>query len=677
MKTNSQSNLNFDYYNKLPKSYYSFNRPEWEKPFMIKSNDKLIDLNSGNILNFLYSNLSSFSVKIDKVDHAPVYLGVLQSFVEVAQNQRINLIGKDVDFFGDEWNFIELRMRTQASTHFVFNLKNATQGLSDYYNIVLRLLLYYAISDKGINHTSTYGTFNMIKNFVREIFKIRVYNLRNLNRSDIEKYIEQQEWAYSSQAKAKTAIKYFLSVYSFLVEDIYTKDINEYLSDINRQKIKAIIEENKTPLLSTEAFQRIEIALQVVLKSETNPLKDRLTAGLALVCMQTGLRRSELVVLEKSSLVIEKVGDKILGRLSYYSAKTHHKQENIITTIATPIAIAVINEMIKIDKDNKSKYLAFDDNGMPMTSDKLNSNFINLIFDNSLEMGLINNTHSSQFHKTIKIKDAVKQVCRKIKQPSKISIDDLISFPTFTQFRVYFASDLKARGVDDRRISLLLGHSSKDMFGYYVRGAGEIQEEKQAIEQLIYEIADNKVNLLGPKGNEFESRIKNFIEKNSFNVKENLGQIIDGIINESELRIKLGGFCIHSNKRRTCHFDTSTDEFLCAYGCCPNHCHTYYSAPITYSKFKDIIMAVSYNQEKDYVQQTEKEIKKLKAVIVNELKPEIEDLRYQLTKQSAEEIIGRHPDTEIIISNIIEITLEIESWLININNFERKIKGNM
>jgi site-specific recombinase XerD len=675
LETNNQINLDRNEYNLLPKEHQSFTRPEWGKPFIMNIDGKSIDLNSGNILNLLYSKLSNFSVEIEKADSAPVYLGSLQNFIQVAKERKINLIGKDIDFFGDEWDFREFRLRTQAPTHFRYNLKNATDGLNDYFNIVLRLFLYYIISDKGVQHTSTYSTFNTIKNFVQEIFRKRIYNLKYLNRSDIENYIEQKKWLYSSQTKGKTAIKYFLSMYSFVIEDVYTKDIDHFLSDVDRTKLNAIVLENKIPLLSTEIFNKIETELLKTLNNDKKHKKFRLVAGLVLICMQTGLRPSELVNLEKKSLTIEKFGDKVLGKLSYYSSKTRHKQENIITTIATTKAINVFNKMIEIDKENCSKYLAFDKDGLPFAVGKFSGRFRRLCVESCIEMGLMHNSNPSQFVSTIKMKDALRQYATRAKPPSGTKEEDLISLPTLTQFRVYFASDLRARGVDDRRISLMLGHSSKDMFGYYARGAGEVQEEKQAIEQLIYEVADNKASLLGPKGNEFESRIKKFMEKNNYNVKENLRQIIDGITNESELRMKLGGFCIHSSKRRTCHYDTTTDEFFCAYGCCPNHCHTYFSAPITYEKFKEIVVAVKYNLSNSFNQQAEKEMKKLKVIILYELKPEIDDLVLQLSKQSAESIMERHPNTEHIINSIDEIKNEIAEWTENISKLEKKIKG--
>lgn len=674
MENKNQIRISQNEYDLLPNEYFSFAKPEWEKQYFLEVKGNIIDLNSGSVLNSLYSKISDFNIMVENPESAPAYLGTLQSFIQAAQNKKINLVGKEIDFFGDNWDFRDYRHRTQASTHFQFNLKNATEGLSDYYNIVLRMFLYYTISDKGILHSSTYGIFNMVKNFIQTMFERRIYNLRNLNQSDIEDYINQKDWSYSSQVKAKTSIKYFLTMYSFVIEDVYTKNIDNYLCDVDRTKLNSIVEANKIPLLSTDTYYKIQVVFTKMLEDELLKSKFRLIAGLFLICMQTGLRPSELVNLEKKSLTLESVADKVLGKLTYYSSKTHHKQENIVTTIATEKTIEVFNKMLEIGKDVETKYLGFDEKGNPFPVGKISGRFRRVCIEHCLEMGLINNPNTNQFVSTLTMKEAIQSYRTRVKPPVGTKESDLISLPTLTQFRVYFASDLRARGVDDRRVSLMLGHSSKDMFGYYTRGAGEIQEEKQAIEQLIYEVADNKVSLLGPKGIELESKIKKFMSKNHYNVKENLKEIIDGISNESELRMKLGGFCIHSNKRRTCHYDTTTDEFFCAYGCCPNHCHTYYSSPITYQKFKEIIKAVSYNQDNNYIQQAEKEMKKLKVVIQNELKPEIEDLVLQISKQSAESIIERHPNTKYIIDNLEQIKQEMAVWSINIAKVESKIK---
>ena len=240
--------------------------------------------------------------------------------------------------------------------------------------------------------------------------------------------------------------------------------------------------------------------------------------------------------------------------------------------------------------------------------------------------------------------------------------NDYVCCPTMTQFRVYFASELHERGVDYKTISYLLNHKTEEMWGYYVRPKHDVQEDIDFSKEVVGEIIRDETKILGPKGDAIKIKIDEMIKENNFNIVKDFNAIVDMVCNQMPIRAKEGGFCIKSNPRRECRHDAPTDEFLCAYGCCPNHCHFYFHAHISYQKCVDIKKCFDYNKEQGFVNQSQKELYKLDAIMNQELIPELNELEVQLNKRSIDDIISVHPDITNIIHNLKEIKEEIEIW---------------
>lgn len=117
-----------------------------------------------------------------------------------------------------------------------------------------------------------------------------------------------------------------------------------------------------------------------------------------------------------------------------------------------------------------------------------------------------------------------------------------------------------------------------------------------------------------------------------------------------------------SNPRRECRHDAQTDEFMCAYGCCPNHCHMYFMLPISYEKVKTLLKTYEYNIQAGFVNAAEKEAYKLNYAINSELLPELHETRNELTKRTAESIINSHPGMAVVIDRLDDIEKEVQEW---------------
>jgi len=625
------------------------------------------------MLNYFYAKLCAFNIEDENASKLPGYFQTLDNFISMANNQKITISGIEIDFFADIWEFKSLAKRTQSKTQFVYSFKDFLSTTNDYFDITLRLFLLYMLTTKNPAHTSSYGHFYNTKACLKRIFDLGVRNFRNLTLQNVVGVMNQSQWSYSTRTKHMLSLKYFLHVYSFMVEDVLTKEIYDYLCNINTSLIHAQQEQNKTPLLPDDFFELLHRVMANILDSQTSDIRTKMIAGLIIIGMQTGMRPSELTSLEKKSLRVLRNGDVMTGLIHYYSSKTGRLKELTNETIATPIAIDTFRKLIALDPSGKSPYIAFNKCNEKYSQEYLSASLRRICLMNCRVLGIVNTPNHIQFKSNVQVKDLSFEEFRYVVQQGDILLTDSISLPSFVQFRVYFASFWRAKGVGDREVSSMFGHLTYMMFGKYGRESNLIQDRKQQME-LIEGIVNDEVTILGPKGKALQNKIEKFIRENNVNVETDISELLEKLLNVVEIRTKRGGFCIHSNLRRTCQIDSETDEFLCAYGCCPNHCHTYYSSPVTYNKFQDSIKVVEYNERSGFLRQVEKEMRKLKNLLLHELVPELNDIVLQVEKLSKNDIINRHPDTKDIIENLDDIYVEINSWLSKIEIVLTKIK---
>ena len=117
-----------------------------------------------------------------------------------------------------------------------------------------------------------------------------------------------------------------------------------------------------------------------------------------------------------------------------------------------------------------------------------------------------------------------------------------------------------------------------------------------------------------------------------------------------------------ANPDRDCWYDGVTNEFMCAYGCCPNHCHMYFMAPVSLQKARSIAKAMEYNLACEYVNAAEKEAFKLKTCLDNELTIELQEVQREIAEHGTDWVTARHPETKTVIDNMNSIFEEITEW---------------
>lgn len=612
---------------------------------------------------------------------------IQQTYLELAETkQDIVISGVKIKFADDFWDFSSKYKAGKTVSSYTYNFDNGYM-LSDYQKTVLKLFVFYNITEFGLHNGSNKNKFLEALKIMNYMNQKDIVSIEDLTLKDLKEYYESQNIIYTTMTKRRRALKDFLVFYSLIATDVLTKEINRWFNNIDTDVINAIQKKNKAPLLTSTFYKKYTSLLyEAVVNLETDKFK-RGCYGLLYIGTQTGLRASELTLLRVQDLEIQEVKGtnslkgKKLGILHYRSTKSGNGKTHIYDngkTTANKKVIEVYEILEKLfDEERKVLNVDFlvprDMNAAPNGRDKnkraqiinsaLNTENHRFCLENANELKIINSPDQESFEsKKIYSGKGDSRISTKRYVDAGVKEGDVVCFPTIRQFRVYVASEYRERGISDRTVASAFNHHCVEMYGYYARPKHDIQEDIDFSKEIVKDIVKDETKILGPKGEAFTEKINQIIEDNNFNVEKDLDAIIDKVCKEVPIRAKNGGFCIKSNPRRQCRHDAATDEFMCAYGCCPNHCHMYFMLGVTYEKVHTLIKTYEYNLNAGFKNASEKEAYKLNYAIVNELLPEIEETKNEIQLRGSEWIVQAHPEMEDIINNLDEIEQEALEW---------------
>lgn len=645
----------------------------------------------------------SNAISKDNIDFYEIVLQNYKSFTEVGETEladvspmqsNIRLIQKIyLDFISttkpvtianvpitlsdNRWDFSSQFKSGKTANWYIYQF----DGFTLYQETILKLYVLYKISDKGIHNSTIHGKFDMIKRIFNYMDERNYVSLKEMKAEDYQDWLDSRHVSKRTTTNIKILIKELTVFYSLIAEDIYTPELKAWLEDTHKEEDDAERELNKTALLPTDFYIEYTKKLYETVMDKSKETYDRSIAGLLYIGTQTGLRTAELTILRVQDLEIKTFRDKTIGIINYRSTKSvtsRNKVYEMGKMNANKKVIEVYQLIIELLADLRKKYDT--DILVPVKSKKNtkshnNRNNITTLYLGSLnrsfcfahreELGLLNAKNRDFFAGCYTFSSMEKDghvFSIKTMREAGIKPGDTLSYPTIRQFRVYVASELRARGVSDRTTAYVFNHHCIEMYGYYTRPMHSVQEDIDFSREIIKDVVKDQTKILGPKGDALTNKINGIIAENNFNVEKDLDAIIEKVCNEVPIRAKLGGFCMKSNPRRECRHDADTDEFLCAYGCCPNHCHMYFMLPITWDKAKTIKQTYDYNIQAGYKNASEKEGYKLLSTIVKELLPELEETKRELSRRTKAEIVKAHPDMGCIINNLNLIEKEVLEW---------------
>lgn len=121
--------------------------------------------------------------------------------------------------------------------------------------------------------------------------------------------------------------------------------------------------------------------------------------------------------------------------------------------------------------------------------------------------------------------------------------------------------------------------------------------------------------------------------------------------------------CIRCGEVIPCASNNSTDVIYCAFGMCPNHCHMFFMADISYDEYLNHKDAVKYNQDNGFKKAYQKELHKLTYHLENSLIPELEMLGEEIQRHGEEDILEKYPQLTYIVEHYETINKEVNLWI--------------
>ncbi len=554
----------------------------------------------------------------------------------------------NIKFESKKWDFRPY-FTMKKTADLVFNFKSVPEcylNLAKFY-----VLLNFLNSDKKIS--SIFRYFIEIRSFLIYLYENSITKVESVMNNTIEAYMDtKQSLSVKTRKMIYTAVEDFFN----FIKANYSYKLNFAFSIFNeKDQLQKILqktkENNKTPSIPSEYFNKLLSILIKSMHDDTLEYKDRTIACIYIIISQTGLRISEVLSLETDSL--NKIELKNLEATAYFLThkvfKSPGKEQELISNeiFANQLTKEAFETLVSLR------------NGR---SNRIGNNFIYL--PNTKIIPATSTLARNHFHSFLyRYADFAKGETSPYPELKVIKNDGKpIIAPTSKQFRVHVSTELYYRNVPLLYIKKYMSHLSEEMMGYYVRIKSNKQEDAEYSNNLLKSLVTNEINLLGNDSKQIQKNIENFIKEEQYNVEKDIDSIVDSLNGKFVIRAKRGGVCIKTSIR-DCSKDARTNEMFCSYNICPNLFHMYYMVDISYEDFKLTQKTFKANKENGFKLQASKELNKLQFICKKRLLPELEDLKHKIKQKGIEYILTNYPNLSDIIENYNIIMEEIDQWL--------------
>ena len=559
-----------------------------------------------------------------------------------------------IRFEDDLWDFRPYFKRNN-STSYVLHFEKYPAEIKDYAKFFVLFLIAgnSKISTANVRLQNCLSVINMV---LEETGQTTIFTITS------EQVIDAID---GEPRSAQTKYNLLFSVcrfFSFLENNYHMKTaLDMDIIKSKTQKEKRIRDnmraENKLPNIPEEYFQDIRNMAIRIMRDDAAEYNSRATAALLVILTDTGLRIGDLLALDIHALRTKNLSICHAVEFIHYSSEKPtpaHSELLEFDIFCTAICAEAFRLLLDIRKgfefasDSDFLYVlnrtTHSDDSLPIKHDRFYR-----IYRSLVEVNLADDcTHDWG--------EAI--------SPSSGKLYPTVYIPKTEQFRVHLCSYL----YNEKHLPLVwiqryMGHLSEAMLGYYVRPKNTYQEDVQRFGEVIKEIHNDHIRLLGgdDNGTEIAKRINEFLEIHKINAKTNVQSIADAVGENIIIRAKTGGVCIKTSLM-PCSRDARSDELMCAYDLCPNLFHFYYMADISYGNFITMQQTVKINQDNGHTRAAQKELNKLQNYLMRRLIPELDELDAEIQKNGVKTIIDRYPSLIDIISREDAIRKEIQTW---------------
>lgn len=579
-----------------------------------------------------------------------------------------------LDYESDIWDFSQYTLisTNHTSLHFENVCENFKGLLKDH---ILLLIL-----RGNIKLTSIYDEYAKLRPFLNFIYSKGVLEIVNIDESDISSFLSSLNVSSRTYIKYQHAIKNFLMLYDCENKtETLSPGIEKLCERMEFRKLKAEIISNRRSAIPDTYFNKLVQLLIERMEDSDEYDMIRAYCAMLLIDSQTGLRVSELSLLEANSVETMLIDDVNYRMIHYKIVKTAKGNTGYTEHITYINDLAYKGYKFLMDffeenrKERNSNLLFCSKRGkLPIDTSMFVKYLRKLCVEYADVVGSTDSSYSDDLEGKTSLDSYIKEYRNKTiafnaKENNKnlnLPKDTIFYYPLVHQFRNTVVDRLIRAGVKLEFIRRYMGHLSQEMTDSYASYKDtDLQENISFSTDVLKTYLTGETKILGNSGNSLMERIDEWIEEQNLTIEKDLDAIIDKLLKLVPIRSKHGGMCIKGAKLTdACSVDAMTDEFYCACGICPNVCHYYYHADVSYSDFKASKEIYEYNRKNGFNRQAEKEKKKVQFILNNRLIPELDELDRILDEHSKESVMALHPNMTYIVENLEEIRKDIKEW---------------
>ncbi|MDY4546321.1 MAG: hypothetical protein SO454_05420 [Candidatus Choladocola sp.] len=597
---------------------------------------------------------------------------ILESFKRIDKLPFSNL---DIRFSDDTWDFSAATDLPVSRTRLVFYFDSSSAYCEPLKMYVLDSILKKNVKIRAL-HNKVISVMRFLKQFETEGYK--VYS--KVPKTAFKRLFDNMEdtCSYNTVCAYKGHLLMFSDFYERNFEELTDKSIRKFLQNRNISKLNDIKHANKTPEVPIDYFPVFLDAVKTIMRNEQEDPEDRITAASIILYSQIGFRTAELFTVKTGSIhsVYSPNKDKPLYYMDFLSFK-HGKGENGGTIAHTYInslsreAYDLLEELCREYRNNLGVdtllVTKFQKNATT-TATQYSTRYRKFILRHWKELQCLNIGDDYEDLSFFEVgtffqpaKDGTYTYDKNSDWAKDLQMDDRIYYPTIRQFRVSVCTSLYRQQIPLHYIRKHMNHLSEDMAAYYIRPQKNL--EKEYSETIYRAVFKDGSKMLGTNGDAFVQKINEFIEQNHMNIQDDLEGVIQAVAKKFPLRSKVGGMCIRCGEVIPCASNNSTDVIYCAFGMCPNHCHMFFMADISYEEYLQNRDVAQYNKDNGYKKAYQRELNKLKYIIEHSLMPELVMLEDELERHGEEEILDKYPQLTYIVNHLDSIKQEVQTWM--------------
>ena len=602
--------------------------------------------------------------------------GGLIADVKDLKRETSFIISENINFLNDKWDFSKYKLPNHPTNSYIFRFDEIK---TTKYKILLKRMILRQISSETSFNTITVSC-GTVKSFIRYLENEKFINNPELiNKRILENFVGKLKLSEKIKRRTLGDLKKFLIEIEVDIPSFTLKEFNKVLKSYDLRRIKIQNEIGKTPNIPNLILDCIiKLALDDI-DNENLRLVDRMTSCLILIVSQIGIRRTELLVLERNRLKEIEIfnGEKSVYYLEFFTSKTTRSPRgNWTESYMNDIAVMAYRklEFLSEDRINEGGVALYPNpKGDFYSVSNLDKSWTYFFIrhQNKLGFELLNGTE---------IEWVQEFFIKKSQRIHGISQDDIgkrVYKINPHQFRVAVANQLKNQGVSLQWIKEHMNHLEEDMTKHYFRNDKVMEstlikrasKDGTMLETNPNLVSDEKIRfeLSDPYFKEAYEAINKYLKKNKVNVYRDFKDIIK-VFKETPISGSEIGFCTKAFGKLC-----ERQERLAAME------RWYYARPqiiditligSTVKRLEEKLQIVNHNYKvlennNKYQNDYQRELMALKKFYLNKFEPEFEFLKKSLENDydSVIALDSELEDVALNISRIEKLAEEAREWI--------------